>query len=158
MVMAGSWLERLLGRGGAAADDKLREAAEAGDWDTVLAQARRILRRRSQDVALLSLAARARLERWDEDDPEAALTEAVGWLEQALEQSADDRDALYLRGLAAYYAEQRAEAEACWRRALTAHGADPEVREALVKLWVDSGQLPEWGVPVVEATLLDGDG
>lgn len=156
--MAGTWLERLLGRGGAAADDKLREAAEAGDWEAVLAQARRVLRRRGQELGLLTLAARARLELLDEQDPEPGLTEAVGWLEQALEQSPDDREALYLRGLAAYYAEQRAEAEACWRRALAAHAADSELREALVKLWVESGQLPEWGVPVVEATLLDGDG
>ncbi|MBI2300572.1 MAG: tetratricopeptide repeat protein [Armatimonadetes bacterium] len=156
--MRGTWLGKVLGRGeDATAAERLMEAAETGEWDTVLSSARRMLRRQPEEVEVLALAGRAFLETTPPEALAAGEAEAGGWLDTALRLAPTHRNALYYRGLLAWLRQRPDEAATLWRRALEAHPEDREVRDALVKVWVDAGRVPEWGVPVVESTLLDGE-
>lgn len=154
--MPDSLLGRLFGRAAGQGDDpKLLAAAEAGEWETVLALARRAMRRRRATPEVLVLAARARIESANDA---AAFGEAAGWLDQALASAPRDAEALYLRGLVEYLGGRPLDAVPWWRRAIESDPGNAAVRDALVKVWVAAGELPDWGVAIVESTLLDGDG
>lgn len=167
--MRGSWLGRVLGRGEsdegaaelAAREQRLADAAAEDRWGDVLQEARRALRTDEPEPNLLLWAARARLELADSASPAEraeAAAEAGAWLDHALRVAAQTplaADLWFQRGRAEYIRGNLDEAVSHWRRAFELDHSDRAVRAALIAAWVDQGALPEWGVPVVEHTLLD---
>ncbi len=136
-------------------EERLAESAEAGDWPLVLKLARRSLKREPEDSGPACYAAQARLTLAGEKDAAKAGRDAAEWLDASLQRHPRDATVLYLRGWAAQVQDKPSEAIAFWRRAWQADPDDPAIAEALVKSFVLAGSLPEWGVPVVESTLLN---
>jgi tetratricopeptide (TPR) repeat protein len=162
--MRRSWLDRITGRADVeAVRQELGQLAAQGDLEAVLAAARGALRQLPEDPVVLLWAVRARAQTAARGDA-AAASEAVGWLDTLLKAAPRDSEALYWRGVCEQLAGRASAAEEFWRKAWE---ADPRrltpalargIGEALTRIWVGTGQLPEWGVPVVETTLLDNAG
>lgn len=154
IAMQRDWLSRALDR----ADPetlaaRLDESLARGAWAEVFELVRRLAPHRPYDVRLLNLGARAASRITDRETPRR-LQQAASWLQHALELAPGDVETLYQLGRMAHNRRLKDAAEDYWHRAWTASPDDAEVREALLGLWAEAGELPDWGAEALEQMLL----
>lgn len=154
--MRRSWLSRMMGRADLeTVRNELSELAVSQDWATVWPAAQEALAEFPDDPTIVALAARARLELATADDLTTAVPEVLGWLDPLLRRTSVDGMVLFVRGLAEWRLGRAEAADGFWQRAWQAK-REATVGEALVRIWLTAGSLPEWGVPVVETALASG--